>query len=161
MRWPGDGPNDTVRDIGARERLHALVDGGRPLLVALEPYQAKLRLHHARLDLAHANRLANELEPERSRDGPHGVFAGGVPDAPGVDFEAGNRAQIDDMGARGASKQREYRPGDPKQAEYVRLHHLNPVVIVPLRKGLQAGGQPGVVDQDLDCRILASTARTN
>src|SRR5260370_33876726 len=53
MRWPGDGPNNTVRNIGARERLHALADGPRPLLVAPEPYQAELRLPPARLGPRH------------------------------------------------------------------------------------------------------------
>src|SRR5260370_27893966 len=91
MGWPGDGPNDTVRDIGARERLHALVDGRRPLLVALEPYHAELRLHHAWLDLGHANRLAKELEPPRSRDGPPGVFAGGGPVAPAGELQTRDR----------------------------------------------------------------------
>src|SRR5438445_13734454 len=106
MGWPGGSPNDAVRDIGTGQRLHPLLDGNRALLVALEPDQAELRLHHPRLDLGYPDGLAEELQPERPGDGAYGVLAGRIPHAAWVNLEAGDRAQVDDVRARGAPEER-------------------------------------------------------
>src|SRR5207245_3222941 len=101
--WPGHGPDDAISDIGAGQGHHALVDRVGALLVALEAHQAELRFYHAWLDLRHADGLAEEFQPERLGDGPHGVLAGGITDAAGVELKAGDGAQVNDVSARGAT----------------------------------------------------------
>src|SRR5438067_11841310 len=154
VRWSGNRPDDAIGDVGAGQRLHALVDRGGPLPVALEADQAEFRLDHPRGDLGHPNRLPHELEPQRLTDGAHGVLARRVADTARINLEPRYRAEVHDMGAGCAPKQREEGFRDPQEADDVRLHHLNPVVIAALGQWLQAGGQPGVVDQHLDLTVF-------
>jgi len=78
-----------------------------------------------------------------------------VTDTAGVDLEAGDRAEIDDMSARGAPKQREHRLGNAKEAQNIGLHHLHPIIVATFGERLQPGGQARVVDQDLDLRVFS------
>src|SRR5256714_38559 len=154
VRWSGNRPDDAIGDVGAGQRLHPLVDRGRPLPVPLEADQADFRPALPRGDLGPRNRPPHEFEPQRLTDGAHGVLARRVADTARINLEPRYRAEVHDMGAGCAPKQREEGFRDPQEADDVRLHHLNPVVIAALGQRLQAGGQSGVVDQHLDLTVF-------
>src|SRR5260370_24494764 len=99
VRWPGHHPDDAIGDVGTRERLHPFVNGRRPLVVPLESPQAEFGLHQSRLDLRYPNWLTHELESKRLGDGADRMLAGRVPNPTGVDLEAGDRTQVDDIRA--------------------------------------------------------------
>jgi hypothetical protein len=104
-------------------------------------------------DLGDPDRLAVQLQPQRVGDRADGVLGGGVADPARVHLEAGDGAEVDDVGVRRRLQQRQERAGDAQQADHVGVEHHLPVAVVPLGDRVQAGGQAGVVDQQVGAAV--------
>src|SRR6266576_4902727 len=74
VRGPGYRKDDALGNILSSQRLEARVHGLGGGAIALEADDAELGLDKPGCDLGDANRLAVELEPQRARDGAHGVL---------------------------------------------------------------------------------------
>src|SRR4029450_3525603 len=149
MRGAGDRPDDAVGDVVGGQGLDPGVDVVGAGLVAAEADDRELGLDHAGGDLGDPDRLAVQLQAQGVGDGPDGVLGGGVAGSAGVDLEAGDRAQVDDVGPGGGPQQGQERPGDPQQADHVGVQGDLPVLVAALGHRVEAGAGAGVVDQQV------------
>src|SRR5918993_1510980 len=153
---PGDGPGDAVGDVVGGQGLDAGVDvvglGG----VAAEADDRELGLDHAGGDLGDADGLAVQLQAQRVGDGPDGVLGGGVAGPARVDLEAGDGAEVDDVGVGGGPQQGQEGAGDPQQAAHVGVHGGLPVVVAALGHRVEADPGAGVVDQQVGLAVAVA-----
>src|SRR5215216_6532557 len=156
MRGAGDGPDDAVGDVVGGQGLDTGVDVVGPGPVAGEAGEGELGLDHPGGDLGGADGLTVELQAQGVGDGPDGVLGGGVAGAAGVDLEAGDGAEVDDVGAGGGPQQGQERPGDPQQADHVGVQRGLPVVVAALGHRVEAEGGAGVVDQQVGVAVAVA-----
>jgi hypothetical protein len=152
-RGPGDRPDDAVGDVVGGEGLDAGVDVVGPGLVAAEADDRELGLDHARGDLGDADRLAVQLQAQGVGDGPDGMLGGGVAGAAGVDLEAGDGAEVDDVGVGGGPQQGQEAAGDPQQPDHVGVHHRLPVLVAAVGHRVEADPGAGAVDQQVGAAV--------
>src|SRR4029453_16964773 len=153
MGWAGDGPDDAAGDVGGGEGLDAGVDLVGAGLVAAEADDRELGLDHAGGDLGDADGLAVELQAQGLGDGPDGVLGGGVAGPARVDLEAGDGAEVDDVGVGGGPQQGQEAAGDPQQPDHVGVHHRLPVLVAALGHRVEADPGAGVVDQQVGVAV--------
>src|SRR4029450_5513449 len=93
-------------DVVGGQGLHAGVDLVGPGLVTAEADDRELGLDHAGGDPGDPAGRPVQPQPQDLADGPDGVLGGGVAGAARVDLEAGDGAQVDDVGVGGGPQQR-------------------------------------------------------
>jgi hypothetical protein len=144
-------PVDRLGDVLGAERLHAVIHGARALLIAVEPHGRELGASgHAGLDAGDAHAGAVQVAAQVQAELVHERLAGAVDVAAGVRIAAGDRADVDDVAAAALDHPGEHGARQVDQALAVGVDHLVPVVEVGALRRLEALGEAGVVDQDVD-----------
>ena len=153
MRGPGHREDDALGNILGSQRLEARVHGLGGGAIALEADDAELGLDKPGCDLGDANRLAVELEPQRARDGAHGVLHRRVSRASLVCLEARDRSDVDDVPYLRFAQQGQAGARHEHQAEDVHVPHADPVLVFRLFQGLETERAARVVDQHIDMAV--------
>jgi hypothetical protein len=145
---PRDGEENALGDVRGRERLDALIDLLRPLLVSAEP-----DLREARLDQPGVNRRQVDGAPEQVlakgvREAADRELRGDVDGGVLVRLPAGDGADVDDVPAVADVGHAE--PRHPHQAEDVGVDHGRLVLLRRLPERVAPEAEAGVVDEDVD-----------
>ena len=139
---------DAVGDVLRRERVDALVDGVRLLLVALEADDRELRLREARVDGRDPDRPAEQILPQRVREAAHRELRRDVRRRALVRLPAGDRAQVDDVAVL-----RDVRQAEPRHAHEPVHVGLEDAALVLLGRVVERRAperEARVVDEDVD-----------
>jgi hypothetical protein len=150
----GDRPADRLGDVLGPQRLHAGIDLGGRLLVALEADHGELCLDHARSDLGDADRLAQQLQPQGADDRFLGVLGCRVAGAAAIYLEGGDAGHDDDVALARGDQARQQGAGHPHRPQHVRLVHRPPQLLVGRADRVEPEGAAGAVDQHVAGRRL-------
>jgi hypothetical protein len=154
VRRPAGDPGDDVGDVARLQRGHPVVDGVRGRLVAVEADEGELGLHHARVDLADPDATAQHVHAHATGDPLDSGLGRAVHGPAGVDLAPGVGTDVDDVAGAALDHAREDAARDVEEAPHVGVQHPVPVVGIVGLDGAAPGGQPGVVDEDVDRRPL-------
>ena len=150
MVGPAHGPYDDIGNIFRNQRLDALVDLGRSLLVAVEAHQAEVGFYHSGVHAGDANRRSQHVFAQAVVDGPLGGLAGAVDRAVGIGHLARHRTQVDYVSAATLHHSRHHGAGDVEQPFHISVDHLVPVFDLSLVELVEAAAEAGVIDQHVD-----------
>src|SRR5260370_6404157 len=78
------------------------------------------------------------------------MLAGGVTRTAHVGLEAGDRPEVHDVAVLRLAQQWQAGPSHPHETEDVGLPHLDPVLVAGLGDRVEAAGEAGVIDENID-----------
>ena len=116
----------------------------------METHQRKFGFDHARTDLRDLDAVAQQVGTHGLRNGVYGVFRRAIYGAVFVRLGSGDRSDVDYVSPACGDHFGCDDAGDVEQSLDVRVDHVVPVGRGALVDVFESGGQPGVVEQQID-----------